>query len=321
MHFFSLHATSASNTIKRNGHIDPPRSVESRRTPMASAIRLMPCLLLLVITACASDSSGPSGTQNSGDDYLAQQGSGLFNAPEGGTQASAQSSWSIFLAAFAGPDQAERAAQILQRLHTEVGLTAARVAPREERTLLVYGRYPDPTSEQAKRDLARVREANLDGQTLFPRAFMMPPPTSDAESLSEFDLRSVKYKYAADNALYSMLVGVYAREDQRAPTSDQIKEFRAAAEEAVRTLRRDGYVAWFWHSPTKSHVLVGVFGVADWDPLNNPGYESPAIQAIRAEFPRALLNGRAWNMRVPGKPRNDPDAFAPVKSYLIRIPD
>ena len=190
---------------------------------------------------------------------------------------------------------------------------------------IVFGRYGDPGSESAQTDLARVRSMRVRGGMPFAGAIMMPVDRGASPSgrpsdarLARNDLRNAK-KLFGDEAVYTLQIGVYAREDNQRPTAEDLAAFRKAAEEAVARLRREGEQAFYYHGPNGSMVTVGIFDDSDLDTSVSPPIESARLKAVRAKHPNNLLNGRGVREMV----RNEAGEMVSrlQESRLVLIPD
>jgi len=185
--------------------------------------------------------------------------------------------------------------------------------------LIVVGRYTDPDGDAAQRDLRKVRALDVDGRKPFTGAVLVPEiDSAPADTrLARHDLRQAKKLYEGD-AVYTLQIGVYAREDERRPSSADLDSFRKAAEDAVTRLRREGEEAFFYHGPNGSMVTIGVFNDRDMDTSVVPPIESRRLIDARSRHPNNLLNGRGVReVRGDGgrgEPRLQP-------SRLVLIPD
>lgn len=200
-------------------------------------------------------------------------------------------SWTIVLAR---PTTDEPGAEqtLLQNVRSYGGVPEARLENRRGSALVVYGRYPSPDDPRATRDLERLRETQVDGQRIFAGAFLAPPSDDSMHgSNAAWDLRNVKSSLGAE-AVYTLQVGVYARLDGRAPTAQDLAQFRAAAEQAVARLRADGEQAFYHHGPSASTVTIGVFDESDHDTAG--GFDSPRLADARKRHPNNLVNGQGF---------------------------
>lgn len=261
---------------------------------------------------------------------LVAQGGGIEqperrrNQPSPGAQPSAApmaDDWTIVIAAFIGPDKAERATQSLWKAKSLAGLESAFVEERGRAVVLAFGKYAGPDDPRAAADLRRVQTLIIDGQRPFADALLSPPsPDRLAGSIPQFDLRNAK-KYYGSSALYTLQVGIYGPADDKRPTAQELAECRKTAEQAAAQLRREGELAFYYHGPERSTVTVGIFGTADYDPVNSPGFESLPLREARKRHPLNLLNGKGIRERVRGVPANDPKAWRMQPSSLVAVPE
>ena len=86
---------------------------------------------------------------------------------------------------------------------------------------------------------------------------------------------------------------MYTRVDGRAPSAQDLSQFRAAAEQAVARLRADGEQAFYHHGPSASTITVGVFGESDHDPAG--GFDSHRPTEARERHPHNLVNGQGFH--------------------------
>ncbi len=229
--------------------------------------------------------------------------------------------WTIVIAAFIGPDKAERATQSLWKAKSLAGLESAFVEERGRAVVLAFGKYAGPDDPRAAADLRRVQTLIIDGQRPFADALLSPPsPDRLAGSIPQFDLRNAK-KYYGSSALYTLQVGIYGPADDKRPTAQELAECRKTAEQAAAQLRREGELAFYYHGPERSTVTVGIFGTADYDPVNSPGFESLPLREARKRHPLNLLNGKGIRERVRGVPANDPKAWRMQPSSLVAVPE
>mgnify|MGYP001800145380 CR=1 FL=1 len=112
--------------------------------------------------------------------------------------------------------------------------------------MLVLGKFADPMSEAAIAAQRRVRAIEVNGQQPFMGAVMVreKDPRPSDERLARFDLRNAKSLFGAD-AVYTLQIGIYGREDNKRPTRDDLASFRKSAARAVAALRRAGEQSFF----------------------------------------------------------------------------
>ncbi len=230
--------------------------------------------------------------------------------------------WSIVIVAFTGDTQAEAATLGLVKARTEGGLPGAYLEKRDKATVIAYGRYESPDDPRAQDDLEMIRSMKTEGTRPFASALLTPPaPKHLAGSLPELDLRNAKKLFGKDKALYTLQVAIYGRGDRARASSEDIAASRKAAEDAAVILRRDGELAFYYHAAERSMVTVGIFGQDDYDPLNRPGIESPALLRAREQHPLNLLNGQGIRERIPGAKGNSPENYRLQSSSLVSVPE
>jgi hypothetical protein len=197
--------------------------------------------------------------------------------------------WTIVLTKIESGDM-QRASQLLRVIQEETTLRQAFIEQRSDGLVIAYGNYLG--RDAAEKDLARVRGTDMMGTKPFESAIVRPP-SGDAlrGSNRAFDLRSVKERYGKQ-AIYTLQIGVYGRNDYQTPSPEELTAYRRAAEDAVRDLRNQGETAFYYHAPSRSMVTVGVFGEKDFDSTTYPAYQSPRLKATREKFPNNLLNGQ-----------------------------
>ena len=277
------------------------------RGPAARAtLAHVTCAALLLI-GCACQSGAQQ--ERAQAEQLRSQSAALFgisaaarNDDTRGTTARAQSNaradWSIVLAVFRGEGQADAARITHRRMQTEGRLPDAFIERRGPATAIAYGRYSGPDDPQAQRDLERIQEMEFNGLRPYRIAYLAPPYTPTVMgSRPEHNLWSAKAQFP--NALYTLQIGVYGRDDLPRLTEAQLAEIRRKAEEAVATLRAEGELAYYYHGPRRSTVTVGLFDQSDFDPLF-PGIESARLREARQRHPHNLYNGQGIRTRVKG---------------------
>lgn len=265
----------------------------------------------------------PSGKSRDG---LKKEGEKLFSGKgkdaAAGKDPGSNACWSVVIEAFRGDDQDQAARDGLAKVRSEAGLTDAYLEKRGTATVIAYGRFAEGTSKQAKEGLNKVRNTEVLISNIktkpFDRAFLAPPADIPG-TMPEWDLRNAK-KANGDWVIYTLQMAVYKRIDQ-AGTKEEMAEFRATAEKAVATLRREGEQAYYYHGPTGSMVTIGLFGKDDFDP-QAPGVESAELTALRKRYPYNLLNGAAMIEKVTVTTQSGKQAKADRKqpSQLVAVP-
>lgn len=255
----------------------------------------------LLLVGCGGDQPrGKADTKKYTD-----QSSAVFapDAAQSGAQASGSGEvngdigiggWSIMLVQV-GQGGMERAKEMLRIIKEDAGLEGAFIDRRSKGLVIAYGDYLDKSDPKVIKDLERVRSIDLMGVKLFDRAIVMPPTSESLRGSNQlYDLRSVKARYG-DRAVYTLQIGIYGRSDYQMSDSEDLLAFRRTAEEAVRALRADGVMAFYYHAPARSMVTVGIFGEKDFDSTTRPPSQSLLLRKMREKFPHNLLNGQGIN--------------------------
>lgn len=281
--------------------------------------QFLPILGALLAAGCGG--GGGSGEAKAPEPSLVREGQALFGkpapavGPDGSVQpgVAAGGAWVIVLAAFRDENRGAQAAMALNDAKAIYGLPQAYAEVRGLNTVVAYGAFADPSSPEAHAELERVRGIQSPEGRPFAGAFLAPPFTVQVGSRPEYNLTAAKAAHG-DEALYSLQVAAYGRDDLARPTEADLKEVRKAAEEAAAVLRREGEMAFYYHGPHRSMVTIGVFDEADFDP-QTPSYQSRRLMETRKRFPDNLYNGAKIRVRRPGE---SPRIQA---STLVSIPE
>lgn len=236
-------------------------------------------------------SQAPPPTKQPSKDELRDEGQQLFGPGKAKSAPGQAPTWSIVIVAFRGDDRDAAAAKGLAKVKQETWLTDAYLERRGEASVVAYGHYDDPASKQARGDLERIKnmEVVVNGAKTRPLSLaFLAPPEQISGTIPEYDLRNARKQ--DPDALYTLQIGVYSREDGKSASAAEQAEFRKTAEQAVVQLRHEGEMAFYYHGPHRSMVTVGLLGKDDFDP-QAPGVESAALKALRARYPYNLLNG------------------------------
>ncbi len=264
-------------------------------TPFSKPLLVRAMFALLVTLPLVGCGFGQSKDKSSAQDKYAKEGPGVFsdqwdqNRPINIPATDDSLNWSIILVAL--PSQ-QVAQQVLSNVQSQYGLLNAYIMDRQGKTMIAYGQYPGPNNPQALLDLDRIRQIQNAQSKPFAGAYLAPPSAKSlAGSNTEHDLRLVKEKFGP-TALYTLQIGVYGTMDRSTPKPNEIKEFRAAAEQAVAELRSQGQRAFYYHAPMNSMVTIGVFGTRDFDNSTTPPMESMRLKKLRKQYPHNYLNGQ-----------------------------
>lgn len=225
----------------------------------------------------------------------------------------AGSEWSIVIAAVRGDEDA-LARQTLTKVQGPGGLRDAYLERRGKATVVAYGRYADPASDEARRDLESIRAKVIEGGTPFAGAILAPPTTTPPGSIPEFDLSTVRARQALTKAAYTLQVAAYERGDGKDPSPADTAEIRANAERAAAQLRREGDEAYYFHGPRRSMVTIGLFSAQDFD-IQDKSRHDPRLAMLRAKYPYNLVNGAGLKTRARGQ-----STAQLQKSFMVQVP-
>lgn len=282
----------------------------------APSIRVPLVLMLVMSAALTLPGCGWGQSKDEPKETATLDGAGVFD--DDGLAPGNEDAWSIILATLP-QDREELVSPILQRVRSTPGLESAYATSRAGHFVIAYGAYDGPSDTQALRDLDRIKETRVDGSRPYLGAYIAPPSgASLSGNNDEYDLRTVKSR-VGDWAVYTLQVGVYGTDDGSVPGDPQLREFRRAAEAAVRELRAEGDQAFYYHAPYRSMVTVGVFGESDFDASTTPPIESQRLREVRKAFPQNLLNGKGIRETITNSAGQRVTRLQP--SNLVAIPD
>lgn len=302
--------------IQSKSEYSSPRSRQNTHFshPLRTCLAFVVCLLGL--GACKSSQKE--------DPELKQQTKELF--PEGGgasidegSEAPSQlhSKWTIMLLHLKGSAQDPAINAVLRSVKAN-GVPEAFLETRGDTALIVVGKYDSPGASEAQAMLKRVKEIVIDGQRPYMAAHMLPPPAQTLKgTVPEWDLRNAKAKYGK-NAEFTLQVNIYTNPSGRASASE-LKEFQKAAEDAVRTLRKENAKAFYYHDQAGSTVTVGLFSQDELDSgfSLKPG-AGRGVRELQKKFPYAMVNGagvKDKSVDAQGKPV---ESMRP--SFIVRVP-
>ncbi|RMH11386.1 MAG: hypothetical protein D6695_09265 [Planctomycetota bacterium] len=222
--------------------------------------------------------------------------------------------WSIILTASDDPAKAQA---LLEQVRTHGQLPDAFIMERNGRQVIAVGSY-DSLSQVARIELDRVRSLVIDGVRPYEHAFLAPPSGELSRgSIPEYDLRNARAQYG-DDAVYTLQIAVYGREDNKEPTEQERAQFRKAAEEAAINLRQSGELAFYYHGPSRSMVTVGIFSEEDHHLERGVAVESARLKLARDRHPLNLLNGRTIIEKARTSSGGTVEREQP--SFLVAIP-
>lgn len=283
-----------------------------------------PLRFCLVFVACLLGLTSCKSAPKPNEDLKAQTKELFDNDRAGPAEDAAEApselsgKWTILLLHLKGSAQDPAINAVLRSVRAN-GVPEAFLEARGDNTLVVVGKYDSPGASGAQAMLKRVKEIQIDGQRPYMAAHMLPPPpTSVKGSIPEWDLRNVKAKYGKQGE-YTLQVNIYTNPSGRA-TPAELREFQKAAEEAVRTLRKDGAEAFYYHDQAGSTVTVGLFSQDDLDSgfSLKPGAGS-GVRDLQKKFPYALVNGAGVKDKAIDAQGKPVESLRP--SFIVRVPD
>ncbi len=267
----------------------------------ALALALTGLVVLPGLTGCQNDGGG---------------GGGGFRLFGGSDQQ--QELWTILCVRTTGPDHAEWAAQLADLLRQSGGLDAqkVRVESTADSSAVYYGTYRKVMSRETgdlefpqdyRQDIARIRQLHVGGQQLF----SLPTPElieGASPTMAGMEMWNVHHAPGP----YTLQIGIF----YNTPTFHQRRD---AAEQYVRLLRDEGFIAYFYHEDVRSFVFVGDFDESDVEQTPEGPRFGPRVERLIAqredEFRYVLENGHRVRHRGPAGQMNLP------RSMLIRVPD
>lgn len=222
--------------------------------------------------------------------------------------------WSIVLVVFRGDERDQYARLALNKVRVEGGLPDAYMEKRGESTVVAYGSFASGDAPDAAAELKRIQGLVIAGERPYQYALLAPPANKSMEGdAPQLNLLRAKEMFG-DDALYTLQVGVYAREEIDRPTEKDLAEARKAAEEAARRLRQQGELAFYYHGPRRSMVTIGVFDINDYDP-QLPSYQSARLLETKKRHPLNLYNGQGILQKKKGDQKGTLQ-----QSTLVAIP-
>jgi len=227
--------------------------------------------------------------------------------------------WTILCATFSGPDHASQARAARTNLINQTKMRDWYIIHSQGQTTLYYGFYraindPKDQKESARAQSDRKTIAALadpaSGTRLFNVVILAKLDAPDPASPPQWDLTQAQ-------GTYSLQIAVYKDNPDR----------RAAAVDAVRAARAQGYDAYYFHGPTSSSVCIGAWpqsAVHERNDFNVKGQNDPlAVPLVTAGSLPTLAEGQQYTT-PDGKPMNvvsakyeilDPKLLATMKQF------
>lgn len=284
---------------------------------------------LIVLWGCKTDSG------EKGDSALREEGKAVFKPSdkpadksagsaldETGTEAAGsavvEGKWTIVLLRLRGSERDHATQTVLKSVRAS-GLPEAFLETRSDATLVVIGNYESASSPDARAMLKRVKEMEVNGAKPYFGAHFLPPPAATMKgSIPEWDLRNAKENFGKQ-AEYTLQINIYTN-PRGTPTAAEVKEFQKAAEDAVRTLRKEGVDAFYFHDMAGSTVTVGLFSQKELDGAQSlkPGGGNNTLTALQKQFPNAMINGAGVKDHAVDAQGRPTQTMRP--SFIVRVP-
>lgn len=257
---------------------------------------------LVVIPGVLPGCSGSDGDASA--DALRQDGKALFGgsglAAADRARAGVGAGWTVVLAGFRGDDAKALANTAMLKIRELPECSEAFVEQRGATHIVGLGRFDSPGDAAARQLLQRVRTMEVGQQRPFASAVLFPPDTNNLNSgvtgmaKPEWNLTKVRELFGKE-ARYTLQIATFGGPQPGQGTADELAQARIDAETATSTLRKQGELAFYYHSPRMSTVTVGLFDDAT---LDNP--LDPDLVALRKKYPNRLHNGAGLKTRVNG---------------------
>lgn len=273
------------------------------KTPLPRCACVLALLSALLIAGCEMERRV---VKRSGWNQLFSPESEWYDGPApdsdgSGTASRRNRGYSIELGRYSGAQAYHGVHNLMQSARQDAGLANLWYATVGNETTVYLGRFRDDDSKEAKTALRQVREAEVNGKTLFAKAKIVKLNAERGEVLDPRDLRSLKGK-----GLYTLQIGYY--------DGGYGPDFRRAAETAVDVLRDQGEEAFYYHGPHRSMVLVNAWTHAEaFTLVGQVDRYSNAVRVTQEKYPHNVPNGRAFG------PDDDPDYVKSQRSFLVPI--
>ena len=234
--------------------------------------------------------------------------------------------WTILCREFQGPRHQEYCEQFADSLKRTQGIRPDEVRCEHDNagqiSRLYYGSYErtiDPQTEepspnaQLDQDMYLITDL---GDPQKGRYFVMArkvPMVDTYRGPAEWDLRQAR-------GVYTLQVAVFR------PEKD-FQEVRKAAVDYCRSLRRDGYEAYYYHGPAQSVVTVGTFDESDVFEVNGVQKYSARVRRLQHKeaFKYNYENGQkrvriVHEQVIENGKVKDVESRKEPYSFLVKIP-
>ena len=254
-------------------------------------VLLLSCLLL---SGCELETRVVrSSWDNLPADPKPRQNPDAYSDPAGGQ------GWSIRIVEVKGTDRYGHAQHLAQQLRELTGLADLWIEDKDDTVSVYHGRFTSATDPAIRSALTKIQDVRIDDEKPFAEARLVPLLGDGRMIADPFDLRQfIGY--------YSLRIGFY--------DANYDGDFRAAAEEAVRTLREEGEEAYYYHGPFRSIITIGVFSYDQaFVSAGTHDTYAPQIRELQKRYPYNLGNGVTLIQKQDGK------IIGEQKSSLIRV--
>lgn len=232
------------------------------------------------------------------------------NAPVDPANASRQG-WAVVLDTFTTQDHRELAAKYVDIFRQISPFTDVWIESDERGSIVRYGSYPAMDSKIAQNDLTSLKQFVYNDVRPFAGAYLSRIASNPSGRLREYNLVQAYRLLPREDTVYSLQIGVYEAEQDTTA-----EEARRLAEQAVAQLRAQGEMAFYYHSPNRSMVCIGVFPSTAVDAAT--GFYSPEVTALQRRFPYNSFNGRSLKQEILTNSGQRREELQP--SFLVLVP-
>ena len=210
--------------------------------------------------------------------------------------------YAIELAKFDSRLEFDRARKLMREARAKGGLADIWYSSDARWTRVYAGKFRQPNSDQVKSVLREVQQAKIDGKRVFEDAKVVALGSSQVETLDPHNLRSL-----SGQGLVSLQVGYFDR--------TYGTDFRRAAEQTVKDMRKNGEEAYYYHGPHRSLVLINAWtrDEAFFAQTGRMERYSNAVRLVQQKYPYNVPNGR------PFTAADDPEFVKTQGSFLVPI--